>query len=587
MGKDDHGKKQIFSSSREAAAAAAAAAKTATKNFGGIWPGGCRIRARDDGTTTEVKQERAVDGSAVTDNARDTYITDEHAVVNDVNFDQVPARALPSKSVPREGPIPDTGPQSVAVAPEPASKSGSDNVPGLPRPAKDNVLRGVPPPMPLFDFSKNKTAPTTSQPSSAASSAGAQDRPEEAQTFHPPRPKTGINAPMIWPPPPHLKYVPSESTPLEAPRSTLVQEMTTHDAQRLSGAEKPMNKVVFDSIEPNPSKSSSASPTKGETVLLDMHPSGEGHVPGTTTLPPYYSTASASDHTLVFESRFESGNLRRAIKVYEREYDLILKPDINTRGYTQWYYFAVGNTRSKQKYKFNIINLYKSDSLYNHGMKPLMYSVREAREKGVGWVHRGEDVCYFKNHIKRKGGYYYTATFTVDFQHDNDTVYFAYCLPYTHTDLQRYLHKLQSDPKRRNRFRRRALCQTLAGNDCDLLTITSFACDPEALRARKGIVVSARVHPGESNSSYMMHGLIDYLTGPSLDAKILRDNFVFKIVPMLNVDGVVVGNYRCSLAGVDLNRQWDNLEPKAAPNNILDEADDSKVHGRSRGNPFL
>ena len=246
--------------------------KTATKNFGGIWPGDAGIRARDVGTTTEVKQERAVDGSAVTDNARDTYITDEHAVVNDVNFDQVPARALPSKSVPREGPIPDTGPQSVAVAPEPVSKSGSDNVPGLPKPAKDNVLRGVPPPMPLFDFSKNKTAPTTSQPSSAASSAGAQDRPEEPQTFHPPRPKTGINAPMIWPPPPHLKYVPSESTPLEAPRSTLVQEMTTHDAQRLSGAEKPMNKVVFDSIEPNPSKSSSASPTKGETVLLDMHP---------------------------------------------------------------------------------------------------------------------------------------------------------------------------------------------------------------------------------------------------------------------------------------------------------------------------
>ena len=96
------------------------------------------------------------------------------------------------------------------------------------------------------------------------------------------------------------------------------------------------------------------------------------------------------------------------------------------------------------------------------------------------------------------------------------------------------------------------MCQTLAGNNCDLLTITSFACDPESLRARKGVVVSARVHPGESNSSYMMKGVIDYLTGPSLDAKILRDNFVFKIVPMLNPDGVIVGNYRCNLAGVSI-----------------------------------
>ena len=72
---------------------------------------------------------------------------------------------------------------------------------------------------------------------------------------------------------------------------------------------------------------------------------------------------------------------------------------------------------------------------------------------------------------------------------------------------------------------------------------------------RKGIVVTARVHPGETNASWMMKGVIDYLCGDSVDARILRDNFVFKIVPMLNVDGVVCGNYRCSLAGVDLNRQ--------------------------------
>jgi len=36
----------------------------------------------------------------------------------------------------------------------------------------------------------------------------------------------------------------------------------------------------------------------------------------------------------------------------------------------------------------------------------------------------------------------------------------------------------------------------------------------------------------------------------------LRDNFVFKVIPMLNPDGVIVGNYRCSLSGLDLNRQW-------------------------------
>jgi hypothetical protein len=32
-------------------------------------------------------------------------------------------------------------------------------------------------------------------------------------------------------------------------------------------------------------------------------------------LPPWYCPASPADDTLVFESRFESGNLRRAIQV--------------------------------------------------------------------------------------------------------------------------------------------------------------------------------------------------------------------------------------------------------------------------------
>ena len=63
----------------------------------------------------------------------------------------------------------------------------------------------------------------------------------------------------------------------------------------------------------------------------------------------------------------------------------------------------------------------------------------------------------------------------------------------------------------------------------------------------------------------MMKGIIDYLTGPSLDAKILRDNFVFKIIPVLNPDGVVVGNYRCSLAGLDLNRMWKDPSKRLTP----------------------
>lgn len=67
----------------------------------------------------------------------------------------------------------------------------------------------------------------------------------------------------------------------------------------------------------------------------------------------------------MFESRFESGNLRRAIKISEYEYDLILKYDYGTTNYTQWFYFRVGNTRKDVTYKFNIINLIKNESSYS------------------------------------------------------------------------------------------------------------------------------------------------------------------------------------------------------------------------------
>ncbi len=77
-------------------------------------------------------------------------------------------------------------------------------------------------------------------------------------------------------------------------------------------------------------------------------------------------------------------------------------------------------------------------------------------------------------------------------------------------------------------------------------------------KKKKAIVLTARVHPGESNSSFIMEGIIKFLTGSSREAKILRHNYVFKIVPMLNPDGVIYGNYRCSLLGVDLNRRWIN-----------------------------
>jgi hypothetical protein len=112
---------------------------------------------------------------------------------------------------------------------------------------------------------------------------------------------------------------------------------------------------------------------------------------------------------------------------------------------------------------------------------------------------------------------------------------------------------------------RTTLCNSLAGNPVPLLTITDFAAGPRAVSARPYVVLSARVHPGETNASWMMRGLLDVLTSSAPVAIELRRRFVFKIVPMLNPDGVINGSHRTNLAGFDLNREWSDPSPTKAP----------------------
>ncbi|CRH03112.1 zinc-carboxypeptidase, putative [Plasmodium relictum] len=70
------------------------------------------------------------------------------------------------------------------------------------------------------------------------------------------------------------------------------------------------------------------------------------------------------------------------------------------------------------------------------------------------------------------------------------------------------------------------------------------------------IFLTARVHPGETNASYAMHGFLSFIISDNIYANILRDNFIFIIIPMLNIDGVVLGHNRYCSNGYDLNRQW-------------------------------
>jgi len=90
---------------------------------------------------------------------------------------------------------------------------------------------------------------------------------------------------------------------------------------------------------------------------------------------------------------------------------------------------------------------------------------------------------------------------------DDDEVYVAHCYPYTYSDCTELLQKL-CQPDSKDRIRKTIVCKTIAGNDCEMAIITNFSSRPEEIAIRRAIVITSRVHPGESNASFIVEGIL-------------------------------------------------------------------------------
>ena len=307
-------------------------------------------------------------------------------------------------------------------------------------------------------------------------------------------------------------------------------------------------------------------------------------------------------HTPKFSGDFECGNLGHVYLTGPKEYEIHLLPDPNDGQTTQWFFFKVENI-DPGEYFFNIVGFYRQCNLHWKGSKAAVFSERAARS-GIGWQRIGENLNYYKWKNGKSPEWAFSFTFSVS---ERDTMYFAHAYPYTYTDLSKFLANIGGE------CRPSTLCKTFGdvpmpaifwdadrGRCVDVQTLIErrkMTHEPppirveevsefsekivELLRAwREGrrelptgvvhqakpvVIIVARTHPGETNSSFAMEGLMKVLFGNSPLGNRLRSSFSWLLIPMMNPDGVICGFYRPSLAGYDVNRIWQSPDPTTSP----------------------
>ncbi|CAB3236686.1 unnamed protein product [Arctia plantaginis] len=269
-----------------------------------------------------------------------------------------------------------------------------------------------------------------------------------------------------------------------------------------------------------------------------------------------------------------------ATETPDYEFNLWTRPDCAgtefENGNRTWFYFGVQSSEPNVQVRLNLINLNKQGKMYNQGMAPVTRTLpgkpqwERIRDRPI---HTTDD-----------------NTFTLSFRYRTSentkaTTFFAFTYPFSFAELQIALNsidlKMLPLPPAQSPddiyYFRECLIYSLEGRRVDLLTITShhglttereerlknlFPDNqerPHKFANKKIIFVSARVHPGETPSSFVFNGFLNLLlTQNDPIALQLRKLYVFKMIPFLNPDGVARGHYRTDTRGVNLNRVYLN-----------------------------
>ncbi|KAJ8965625.1 hypothetical protein NQ314_004017 [Rhamnusium bicolor] len=227
-------------------------------------------------------------------------------------------------------------------------------------------------------------------------------------------------------------------------------------------------------------------------------------------------------------------------EIYDAEFNIWTKPDCYGTEYENgnrtWFYFGMKAPEPMLYVRFNMVDLNRQGKMYSQGMAPV-FRILPGKPK---WERIFDKPVYsLQNDI-------FTLTFKFRTPENPENVmYFAFTYPFSYLELEKML--VNVDSKFLN-------FQPLCEEDIYYTReVVGHSIEGEV------IFISARVHPGETPSSFVFNGILNLLlTRDDLIAQNLRKLYVFKLIPFLNPDGVARGHYRTDNRGVNLNRVYLN-----------------------------
>ena len=252
---------------------------------------------------------------------------------------------------------------------------------------------------------------------------------------------------------------------------------------------------------------------------------------------------------VTFHTDFEGASLGKVEILSDTHFRCAVKGEADHDGRNRqanWYYFRIDGATGR-KLTIDLVDLV-GEYNYRTGTHAVTRHTRPVYSyDGTEWKHF--DNAEWDDRA---------IALRLQFTPDKDRMWIAHIPPYTNQNLAKLLRSFHSHPH----LKRETRGKTVESRDILLLTVTN----PKVSDEKKRVVwLMARQHSWEAGTSWVAEGALRFLLSSEPQAVRIRDDFVFKIFPMADPDGVARGGVRFNANGYDLNRNWDAVDPRRMP----------------------